>query len=221
MRASDGPPEAPTRIAAQGAGPLHLGGPLDAACEPTTITRHRRRGGRGHLRHSEGSATSPRTSTHLSVTRSLSRRRVAGAAVLQAAGYGAAWRVPPVNVSRRFAPFSFDYPSTSAAPLRPQQITSANVDLDCVWVGTHGLLLESCGPVSRLSLLLRASVRRHRRAQGCSPMPWSIRPKKVHRITRPRFSSARDGEHDPTRGADRDPGTRSLGYRPDCCKNIL
>src|SRR5262245_38563491 len=37
MRESDGPPEASTRIAAKGAGPLHLGGPLDAACESTTI----------------------------------------------------------------------------------------------------------------------------------------------------------------------------------------
>ena len=128
------------------------------------LTRHRRRGGRGHLRHSEGSATSPRSSTDLNVTRSLSRRRVAAAAVLWAAGFAPAWRFPPFDVSRRFALFSSDYRRTSAAPLRPQRIASANVHLYCVRIGTHGLLLELCDPVSRLSLLLRASVRRHRSA---------------------------------------------------------
>src|SRR5262249_29994936 len=49
------------------------------------------------------------------------------------------------------------------------------------WTRTHGLPPEVCGPASPLSLLLRASVRRHRRAQGGSTMHRSIRPKRARR----------------------------------------
>ena len=46
---------------------------------------------------------------------------------------------------------------------------------------TNGLPLELCGPASHLAFLLRASVRRHRRAQGGSPMRRSIRPTRAQR----------------------------------------
>ena len=81
---------------------------------------------------------------------------------------------------------------TSARPMPESQPSLASIT---VMIGRTGLdgqrrtvvrvpefLVNAatlCGPASHLSFLLRASVRRHRRAQGGSPMLRSIRPKRA------------------------------------------